>query len=333
MATNAAVGTTKKLLIPTTYLPTIYDKIKQNAVIPSLITQKPRLYNNDEMVFVTERPKAQYVGEGEGKASSDWGFEPKPMQRFKLQTTIRMTEETEFGDEDSSLELLDYVFEEMGNSLGEGVDSGMIHAVDPFSGVVMSDAKKVAIAKQGTQVTATSNLQADVDALPDSIFAAGHNVNGIALDNLYANTLRKERNEYTGARLYPDIPLTLDVGSFEGLKAVTSANVSGRSFGLDTGIQAIIGDWNMAQWGIIREMSLRKFDVGDPDNRGYDLSYKNEVAYRVEMLFLFGLVYEDAFAVLRSKADSDAGGDDGDDNSDDNSGTETQAAKAAKTTK
>lgn len=304
---NAPVGTTQKLLIPDVYLPTIYEKIKAASVVPALITQRPRLYNNEELVYATERPKAQYVGEGEGKSSSNWGFETKPMQKFKIQTTIRMTEETQFGDEDSSLELLDYVFSAMSDSLGEGVDSGMIHAIDPFSGSVMSDAKKVAIAKVGNQVTSTGDLQADVDALPDTVFAAGHNVNGIAMDNMFANDLRKLRNKNTSARLYPDIPLTLDVGNFEGLRAVTSANVSGRSFGLDTGIQAIIGDWNMAQWGIIREMALRRFDVGDPDNRGYDLSYKNEVAYRVEMLFLFGLVYDDAFAVLRTKADSDSG--------------------------
>lgn len=300
---NAAVGTTSKLLIPTTYLPTIYDKIKAQSVIPQLITQKPRLYGNEEIVYVTERPKAQYVGEGFGKESSNWGVGSKQMKRFKIQTTIRMTEEVEIGDEDSSLDLLDYVLDEMGASLGEGVDSGMIHAVDPHSASVMNDAKETALAYVGNQVAATTNLQADVDALPDTVFAAGHNVNGIALDNMYANELRKLRNATTGARLYPDIPLTLDMGSFEGLRAVTSANVSGKSLGItNSGIKAIIGDWNMAQWGIIREMTLRRFDVGDPDNRGYDLSYKNEVAYRVEMLFLFGLVYDDAFAVLRDKS-------------------------------
>ena len=64
-----------------------------------------------------------------------------------------------------------------------------------------------------------------------------------------------------------------NITSFEGMNAVTSANVSGRPFATkDTGVKAIIGDWNQAQWGVIREMALRRFDVGDPDGRGYGLT-------------------------------------------------------------
>lgn len=319
---NAAVATTSKLIIPESYLPTVFEKVTANAVIPNLIPQRPKLYNLDEMIFLETEPLTQYVipVEGGAKETTDFGFGTKEMHKFKIQTTIRLTEDTVFADEDNSLELLDVVFDKMGQSLSKGVDSGMIHAIDPHTGTTMTEASKVALGVVGNQITATGNLQKDVDALPDSIFAAGHSVNGIALDNMYANELRKLRNA-DGLRLYPDIPLTLDVGNFEGMKAVTSANVSGRSLaGVgDTGIKAIIGDWNMAQWGVIREMTLRRFDVGDPDNRGYDLAYKNEVAYRVEMIFAFGVVYEDAFAVLRGESKSDSGED---------SGTDTQSAKA-----
>ena len=304
MATNADVVKTSKLIIPETYLPTIYDKVAANAVIPTLIPQRPKLYNLDEMIYVTEKPKAQYVQPVEGgeKNTTTFGFDHKAMQKFKIQTTIRLTEDTIFADEDSSLELLDIVFDEMGESLGQAVDSGMIHAIDPFTGGSITGADEVALAKIGTEVTEGATLQATVDALPDKVLEAGFNVNGVALDNLFANELRKDRNPNTGARNYPDIPLTLEVGQFEGLRAVTSPNVSGRSLGItDTGIRAIIGDWNMAQWGVIREMALRRFDVGDPDNRGYDLAFKNEVAYRVEMIFAFGVVYDDAFAVLKGE--------------------------------
>lgn len=301
---NADVIKTSKLIIPETYLPTIYDKITANAVIPTLIPQAPKLYNLDEMIYVTEKPKTQYVQpvEGGDKNTTGFGFDTKEMHKFKIQTTIRMTEDTEFADEDSQVQLLDKVFDEMGESLGEGIDSGMIHAIDPHTGGAITGADQVALAKIGTPITEGATLQETVDALPDKILEAGFNVNGIALDNLFANELRKDRNPNTGARNYPDIPLTLDVGTFEGMRAVTSANVSGRSLGIeDTGIRAIIGDWNMAQWGVIREMALRKFDVGDPDNRGYDLAYKNEVAYRIEMIFAFGVVYNDAFAVLKGE--------------------------------
>lgn len=326
---DAAVGTTKKLIIPTEYLPTVYDKVTATAVIPQLIAQKPQLYNNEEMIFMTEKPRAQYVGEGAPKAASDWGFDTKPMQKFKLQTTIRMTEETVFASEDN-IALLNNVFDAMGDSLGEGVDIGMIHAIDPHSGAEMENAKKVALAIIGNQLTMTDDLQADIDSLPDTIIE-NYDANGVAFDPLLANAMRKLRNR-DGARLYPDIPMNLNnkVGNFEGLRSVTSKHVSGRSSWMaDTGVRAIIGDWNMAEWGIIREMTLRKYEVGDPDNKGYDLSYKNEVAFRVEMLFAFGVAYDDAFAVLRTKSTDDGGDDDGG-NDDDNSGTQTQSTKSSK---
>lgn len=302
---NAAVANTSKLIIPDSYLPNIYRKITENAVIPSLITETPQLYNNSDIIYLKKKPVAQYVQPVEGgeKETTDFEFGTKEMHKFKIQTTIRMTEDMVFANEDNTAtdDQMDIILNEMGESLGQAVDAGMIHQFDPHSKGKITDAASVALANVATEVTATSNLQADMDSLPDSIIAAGYNVSGIAFDTMYANELRKLRNS-DGMRLYPEVPLKVNtMGGFEGLDAVVSGNVSGRSFeGMeDTGIRAIIGDWTMAQWGIIREMSLRRFEVGDPDNRGYDLAFKNEVAYRLEMIFAFGLIYDDAFAVLK----------------------------------
>lgn len=330
MATNAAVGTTQKLILPETYLDTIYEKITAASVIPRLITEKPKLYVNEDMIYMTEKPRAQYVGEGTPKNSTGWGFDTKPMHKFKLQTTIRLTEETVYANEDNPIKLLDKVLDELGASLGEGVDSGMLHAIDPLSGEKMDDASKVALAVVGNQIEMTDDLMADLDSLPDTLvedFAA----NGVAFDPILANQMRKLRNK-DGARLYPEIPLNLanNEGNYEGLKAVTSKNVSGRfPWMTDTGVRAIMGDFTMAEWGIIRDVGLRRYDVGDPDNRGYDLSYKNEVAFRVELLFAFGVAFDEAFAVL---VDPNVGEDEDEGKDEDKeSGTPTvQSAKSSK---
>lgn len=303
--TTPAVTTTSKLYIPQTYMPTLHDKLKHASVIANLIPQVPQLYTNSNAITVTSRPKAEYVSEGGSKGSTDFATAPASMKKFKIHTTIRMTEEVEIADEDSSIELLDFFLGYMTDSLAEGVDAGMLHNVNPKTGAVMTgddSAANVAIALKGTQVDATTDVIADIDALPDSLVDK-FTPNGIALDTKFANELRKVRNTKTGVREYPDIPLGLNVTSFEGMNAVTSANVSGRPFATkDTGVKAIIGDWNQAQWGVIREMALRRFDVGDPDGRGYDLSEKNEIAYRVEMIFAFGLIFPEAFAVLKTPA-------------------------------
>lgn len=303
--TTPAVTTTSKLYIPQTYMPTLHDKLKNASVVANLIPQVPQLYTNNNAITVTSRPKAEYVSEGGSKGSTDFSTAPAAMKKFKIHTTIRMTEEVEIADEDSSIELLDFFLGYMTDSLGEGVDAGMLHNINPKTGSAMTgddSAANVAIALKGTKVDATTDVIADIDSLPDSLVDK-FTPNGIALDTKFANELRKARNPKTGAREYPDIPLGLNMTNFEGMNAVTSANVSGRPFATtDTKVKAIIGDWNQAQWGVIREMALRRFDVGDPDGRGYDLSEKNEIAYRVEMIFAFGLIFPEAFAVLKTPA-------------------------------
>lgn len=332
---NAGVMDTTKLIIPDSYLPKIYNVINENAVIPALIPQTPQFYNLADTIYLKRKPVTQYVQPVEGgtKETTDAEFGTREMKKFKIQTTIRLTEDMVWANEDNTAteDQVDVILAEMNESLGQGVDAGMIHQFDPHTQGLVTDAASVALAKVGTQVTATDDLQADMDSLPDSIIAAGLNVSGVALDTMHANALRKLRNR-DGLKLYPEVPLKVNtMGSFEGLDAVVSGNVSGRSFtGLgDTGIKAIMGDWSMAQWGIIREIALRRFDVGDPDNRGYDLAYKNEVAYRVEMVFAFGLLRDDAFAVLKGTPSTPSNPDDGgDDDGGDDSGTETQSAKA-----
>lgn len=304
---NAEVVKTNKLIIPDSYLKTIQDKIQENAVIPSLIPATPHLYNNTEKIYLEQEPVAQYVEPMEGgeKESTDFAFSTKEMHKFKIQATIRMTEDVLYADEDNTAtdDQMDFILDKLQQTLGKGVDAGMIHQFDPHSQQNVTSAADVALAKIAKEITPTSNLQTDIDALPDSILFAGYNASGIAMDTMFANELRKVRNA-DGVRLYPEVPLKVNtMGSFEGLDAVVSGNVSGRSFkGLgDQGIKAIIGDWTQAQWGIIREMALRRFDVGDPDNRGYDLAFKNEIAYRVEMIFAFGVWDKDAFAVLKGE--------------------------------
>lgn len=336
-ATNANVMKSTKLILPETYLTKIHKKVTENAVIPALIPQTPQFYRDTKAIYLTEKPTAQYVQPVEGgeKYSTDAAFGDKEMKRFKIQTTVRLTEDMVWANEDNTMteDQLNVILDEMGESLGQAVDAGMIHQFDPFTQGTVTDAATVALAKIGTEITATSDLLKDVDSMIDPLLAAGFNANGIALDTMYANELRKLRNT-DGARLFPEVPMRVnDMGSFEGLNAVVSGNVSGRSFkGLgDQGIKAILGDFSQAQWGIVRNVAMRRFDVGDPDNRGYDLAYKNEVAFRLEMVFAFGLFYDDAFAVIKAATDT-GGGDDDDKGGDEGGDVEVQSAthKSAK---
>lgn len=299
MAKATSANDTQKIIIPTDYVGQINRKMQESAVIPALSTATPQLFENAEHIFFTEEPESEYVGEGEAKSSSTFGFEPKPGKIHKVQTTIRMNEEVEWADEDSQLRLLDSVFDSLGGANGRAFDYGMIHAINPLTREVLDSLKTKAIAYTAQQVVSTGNPLDDIDALVEKVIE-NYDVTGIALDRMYANSLRTERNQYTGARLFPEIGLNLNPGSIEGITSVTSGAVSGKRLSTTpTNILAILGNWNLIKWGIVREMTVEKILYGDPDGLG-DLKRFNQVAYRAELVFSWCNLDPQGFAVLKS---------------------------------
>lgn len=328
MPKATAAGSTQLITIPTELVGSIQTKMQEKSVIASLIPQTPQLFGDAEHMFFTLEPEAEFVGEGEAKNSAQWKFEPKQGKRHKVQTTIRMNEEVTWADEDNQLDILNALFDSMSGSFSRALDYGMIHAINPLTQEVLETLKPEALAYIGNQVAATTNPQTDIDNLPDLI-VGDYDVNGIALDRMYANDLRKVRNSNTGAKVFPDINLTLDPGTLEGLRCVTSGAVSGKRLSKTaTGIKAIMGDWNLVNWGLVRNFALEEIRYGDPDGLG-DLRRYNQVAFRVETVFSWVNFDPKGFSILRDSStipDDDSGNDDGGD--DDDSGKETQSAKA-----
>lgn len=299
VATTAA--NTEKVYIDDVYASKVITKMAENSVIPTLCPQEPQTFANTNYVFFNDEPEAEYVGEGEAKDSSTFGSKPVPGKIHKVQVTVRMNEEVVWADADSQVKILDAVIDSMGGANGRAVDTGAIHAIDPLKKTVLDRLKPDAIALVGEKLTATDNVENDIDALIDGIIA-DYNPTGIAFDRMFANKLRKARIPQTGARVYPDVPLNLDLANFEGLQAVTSGVVSAKRYApTPTGVQAIIGDWNMFRWGIVREMALTEIPYGDPDGLG-DLKRYNQIAYRAELCFASALLDPKAFAVLKAAA-------------------------------
>lgn len=291
--------TTAKLVIPETYIDTINEKIKARSVIAALKQGKPRIFANANYMVFSEKPHGEFIGEGEAKNPSTATFTPIVGKPHKFQTTVRMTEEVVWADEDSRLRLLDEVIDALGESVAEGLDYGLIHGWNPRTKSALSALQAEALATVANQVTATGNAQADLDSLPDTVLENGYMVDGIALDLMYANELRKMRVEATGAKMYPEVTLNLDPANIDGLRAATSASVAGTPLGVATDTQAIIGNWNMLDWGFVREFAVEKIMYGDPDGLG-DLKRYNQIAYRVEAVFSWAILDPKAFAALKS---------------------------------
>lgn len=294
-----AATDTSKIFIPNELIGGITEKMQQESVIMSLAQATPQLFNPDKnYVVFTQEPEAEYVGEGEAKSSSDFKFEPVKARLHKIQTTVRLTNEVEWADEDNRLQLLNALLASLTRSMGRGVDYGMLHAINPRTKEVLSSLQPHALTLTANQVTATGDIQADLDALPDTVIE-NYQVNGIALDRMFANELRKLRVEATGAKMYPEVNLSLQPGNLDGLRAVTSGNVGGKALGATTGVKAIMGDWNLVKWGMARELGVERIEYGDPDGHG-DLKRYNQVAFRVEALFSWAVLDPKGFAVLKA---------------------------------
>ena len=126
-----------------------------------------------------------------------------------------------------------------------------------------------------------------------------YDVSGIALSKKWANQLRKIRVAATGQRLYPEIPINLQTGSLDGIAAATSSTVNGSLAKAATNVLAILGDFDLIKWGIVRDLGLEIIETGDPDGLG-DLKRLNQIAYRTEIVYSWAVLDPMGFAVLKA---------------------------------
>src|SRR5690606_41762495 len=89
-----------------------------------------------------------------------------------------------------------------------------------------------------------------------------------------------------------------------GVPVAQGDTVSGSPEATDTGIRAIVGDWqNGVRWGIQRDLPVEIIRFGDPDGQG-DLKRHNQIALRLEIVYGW-YVFADRFAVV--EVDSSSG--------------------------
>lgn len=328
MAKATSAGNTQQVLINLDVAQDIFKAMSEQSVILSMVNATPQLFEDVEYLFFTEEPEGEFVGEGAAKSSSTWKFEPKEARRLKFQTTIRMNEEVIWANAASKAKYFDALIQSLSGSGSRGIDYGLIHAISPLTREVLDSLKKDAIAYTGNQVTATGDPLADIDGLADKILE-NYEVTGLALDRMYANELRKLRNKYTGAREFPEITLSLNPGSIDGISTVTSGAVSGKRLSTTpTGIQAIMGNWNLLKFGMIENMGVEEIRYGDPDGLG-DLKRYNQVAYRTELVFLTANLDPTGFSVLRKNTEDEEEGGDEENNGDEVQQQTLKSTKAA----
>ena len=288
--------TTAKITLPTDVAVGIVNKASDTSTIAMLSPSTPMLFRDQDYMVFNPTAEAEVVEEGAQKGAYEVSTSPVTAKRVKLQTTTRVTSELEWADEDNRTQIIESIVADQAAAFARALDYVLYHAINPKSGEALGDGY-TALSGAATQVTSTGDAVEDMDALVDAI-AATYDINGIALSKTFAASLRKVRVPSTGMRLYPEIPLNLQPGTVEGVKAATSGTVSGALAKAATKVLAFAGDFSVIKWGLVRDMTAQVIPYGDPDGSG-DLQRTNQIAYRTEGVYGYAVLDPKAIACLK----------------------------------
>lgn len=196
------------------------------------------------------------------------------------------------------MEIIEKIQADQAAAIGRALDYIVFHAFNPKARAAIEGL--TGLASSGVQVTTKGKPIQDIDLMADAV-VDDYDINGVALSKQWASSLRKERVSANGQRLFPEIPLNLKAGYLDSIPAATSGTVNGRLITPDTGVLAIMGDFSLIRWGLVRDEFSEIIEYGDPDNTGNDLKGSNQIAYRTECVLTTAVIDPKAFAVLKAK--------------------------------
>ena len=291
--------TLEKLPLPGELATAVVNKAKDTSTIAALSPSSPMIFTDKDFLMFNGKSEAEVVAEGQSKGSYEQDTTTVSAKRFKVQTTTRVTNELQWADEDNRTQIIEAIQLDQAAAIGRALDYVIYHAINPKDGEPLAGYD--ALAAQAVQVPAGDDEIANVDALADALNQT-YDVNGVALSRTWASRLRKVRVPSTGMRFYPEIPLNLQAGSLDGITAATSGTVNGTKAKTPTGVLALMGDFSLIKWGMVRDMFATMIPYGDPDHAGTDLQNVNMVAYRTEAVFAYAVLDPNGFAVLKTPA-------------------------------
>ena len=273
------------------------EKIQGGSVIATLSDSTPMTYGT-ETAMTFDWGEAEYVGEGANKSASDFTATTMTTKPYKFQKTIRWTEEVQWADEDSQIDVVQQSLNQLTPALSRALDFGVIHGIDPLSGApVAAMSTSLSDTTNSVEVAAQANY-ALIDAADLLVLADNYVPTSIALDPSFAAAFATDRVGDTGVKRYPEFNLTTAPSTLEGHTASTSRTVGAVGVAASaTNVKAIVGDFNTVRWGVQRRIGIEVIRYGDPDGQG-DLKRNNQIAFRLEVLYGWGIADTDAVAKI-----------------------------------
>jgi hypothetical protein len=295
-----AVLATSNITLPKNIAAGMFAKATTGSAVAQLSGAEPQLFGEVTHMTLTGRPRAEYVGEGADKSSTNATFGTKVVSPHKVQVTMRFNEEVQWADEDYQLGILQTLSDEGGLALARALDLGVMHGINPLSGAVIASivaGDRIASTANAVEITTATLTTPDIvlEQAAGLVIADGYVPTGIAFDPTYAWTIATARYA-DGRKKYPEFGYGSNITAFEGLTAASSSTVSGTpEASANTNIKAIVGQWDLLRWGVQRRVPVELIRYGDPDGQG-DLKRKNQIALRMEVVYGWGIMDLDGFA-------------------------------------
>lgn len=285
--------------IPTTQIGRIAERVQNQSVLATLSPERPTVYGNVQAVKMSRKPRAQIVAEGAQKSSDTAAWDNVTASPIKFQTTVRMTDEVRWIDQDHRLLIVEDLVNALGESAARAVDLIGIHGINPITG--LPAASVTSFLNQTTNRTVAGASPTDeLIAAVGAIAGGRYQATGAALDNGYAFGLATEQYP-DGRDRNPGMGFGTSVQNWKGLQVATSSTVSGQPEAADTDLRALVGDYTQVRWGFQRRFPVEVIEYGDPDGGG-DLKGNNQIAYRVEGVIYVAIFDLDAFAAIDAVA-------------------------------
>lgn len=291
---------TSGIILPRKVALEITQKAKDTSTIAALSPSKPKIFSDENYLVFNGASEAEVVAEGAQKSAYEQPLQPIVGTRFTVQTTTRVSNQLMWADEDNQLEIVDAIMDDQAKAIGRALDYVVYHAVNPKTGTALG-AGFTALSSTAAQVAlGAADRDQLVESIDNLVSAVNdlYEINGFALSKPYANALRKLRTPNSYERLYPEVPLNLDVRNIEGVPASASGTVNGRLISPATDVLAFMGDFSVINWGMVRDIKAEIIPYGDPDGAG-DLKHLNQIAYRTEAVYAYAITDAAAISVLK----------------------------------
>ena len=293
-----AILTTGDLNLPDNKLDPWLGKVKYGSSVAALSDSIPMKFGNGQsMTF--DIGEAEYVGEGANKGASTFTPTTVTTKPFKFHKTVRWTDEVMFADEDHQLGVVDQILDLIQPALSRALDFGVYHGINPTGGAaVAAMTQKLTDTTNSVEIAAADKPYANLDAADALVLAGGFVPRDAALDPAFAAKFAALRGANSEQKLYPNLVLSTAVSELEGHRSSVSNTVGAVGVAAAaTNVKGFVGDFSAIRWGIQRAIGLEVIEYGDPDGQG-DLKRNNQVAFRAEVIYGWGIADVDAFAEI-----------------------------------